>query len=60
MAQEVGRYTITAALAYAAYITFTCPCSSVLSCHLDKFFAALALAIVVAVFVNQSWMDPFG
>lgn len=43
---------VTALLAYATYITVTCPCATTLSCHLRQFYGSVGLAIALVAYEN--------
>lgn len=48
----VAKVVIVSALLYAAFVTVFCPCSTLLACHIGFFYAAIAVAVAVAVFFN--------
>jgi len=39
-------------LAYAAYITATCPCDPLLGCHLPHFFIATLAPVALVLYLN--------
>lgn len=39
-------------LAYAAYITYKCPCARVCSCHLPHFFLSVGGASAIVLYDN--------
>lgn len=41
-------------LAYASYITVTCPCDPVLSCHYKEYLAAMSVGIIIAIYLNTT------
>ena len=43
---------VSALMAYGTFITFYCPCSKLLSCHLKHFAASTVLAQVIVVAYN--------
>jgi len=46
------RYAITGSLLYGAYIAYTCPCSTVMSCHQNEFYAATGGPLVITLLLN--------
>lgn len=48
----VAKVVIVAALLYAAFVAVFCPCSTLLSCHIGFFYAAIAVAVATAIFFN--------
>ena len=40
-------------LAYAAWITYKCPCERVVSCHLKHYFLSVGLATAIVVNDNM-------
>lgn len=44
---------ITALLAYATYITVTCPCRKCLSCHLPHFYLSTGTALALVYYENH-------
>jgi hypothetical protein len=39
-------------LAYAAYITYTCPCAKLNKCHFASYFGAVGLATSIVLYDN--------
>ena len=48
----LGKIVIGSALAYAAYVAFTCPCKILLSCHLTQMYTAILIAVLGMLFFN--------
>jgi len=47
------RYAITASMLYGAYIAYTCPCQTVMSCHQQQFYAAAGAPIFITALLNN-------
>jgi FtsH-binding integral membrane protein len=51
---EASRFAIVTSLAYAAYITATCPCDPLLACHLPHFYIATLAPITLVLYLNSN------
>jgi hypothetical protein len=49
---RIEQYVVAALMLYATAITWKCPCSKLLSCHLNEFFAATIASQVLVVGYN--------
>jgi len=49
---EFQRYVITGGLLSAAYLAYTCPCPTICSCHLDRFFLYTAVPLGIVIYYN--------
>jgi hypothetical protein len=50
--QEFVRWSVGGLCLYAAYITITCPCQRVLSCHLPHIYGSLGAALAITLINN--------
>jgi hypothetical protein len=50
----IAKVVIVSSLLYAAFVTVWCPCKQLLACHIGFFYAAIALALATAIFINGS------
>ena len=52
-AMRASQLAVASLTTYAAYITWKCPCSKTLSCHLNEFFLSLSAAAVITLACND-------
>lgn len=51
---ELNRWLVGLPLAYATYITITCPCDPyLLSCHQPHFYLAVGSAVAYVYYINS-------
>lgn len=53
VATMVARYGIVGSLLYGAYIAYSCPCSTLMSCHQSAFYAAAGAPLALTLLLNN-------